>query len=82
MQDFRKEFVFHDDTNVSVIASDQSISKGGGVNVEEVPNIVDDLLVWFALNNRKGIVQKRFNNLVNGEPYYFGVKGSNFGALG
>ena len=65
----------HENPNMPVIYSIQNCSKGGGVYMEEGPHVVEDILVWFYINQWEGFVRKIHDNLVNGEIYLFRCKG-------
>ena len=54
--------------------------KGGGVNVEEGPHVVNALLVRLYLDDKEELVWKIHGNLVHGEFHLVDIKDSDFGA--
>ena len=65
-----------------VITSINHISNSGGLVIEEGPHVVDNLVVWFAIDNREGLVRKLCDNLVKGDHHRFDVKVSGIVTLG
>ena len=65
-----------------MINSNQRGNKVGGITVEEGPHAVDNIVFWFTLEYREGLVQKLYEHLVKMERHFCVVKGYGFEALG
>ena len=63
-----------------VVSSPQCSRNGVGVTVEEVPHVVDDLVVGFSLEDREDLVRKLHSDLVHDKCHLIDVKDCDFRA--